>query len=1007
VKNANAARMHRRLIATFCVASFCSLVPAPRAASASAPAAVAPSLFGGLHWRSIGPYRGGRSTSAAGVAGDGRTFYFGAVGGGVWKTENAGRTWSAIMDAQDVSSVGAIAVAPSDAKTVYVGSGEADMRSDIIHGNGMYRSTDAGATWTHVGLDDSRQIGRILVDPRDPKTLLVAALGHAYGPNDMRGVYRSTDGGETWTRTLFHDADTGAIDLAASADGATVYASLWQTRRPPWNTYPPSKGPGSGLFVSHDRGITWKASTGNGFPSEGLGKIGLAVAPSDPKRIYAIVDAKAGGLYRSDDAGTTWRRANADPRLWDRGWYFCHVAIDPKDPDLVYVSDTGVYRTTDGGAHVEAIKGSPDGDDFHQLWIDPTDGSRMVLASDQGTTVSIDGAKTWSSWFNQPTGQFYHVATDTAFPYRVYGAQQDSGAAEIVSRSDHAGIESRDWSAITVGGESGYIAPDPEHAGVIFGDKVTREDLRTHQARNVSPTAGSPGPWRDEWTLPLAFGPNDALYFANQDVFRTTDGGDRWNRISGDLTRPRDGTPATLDPATAADAATGEPRGVVYALAPSMRDPKTVWAGTDDGLVRLTTDAGTTWRDVTPPGVTPWSHVSGIDASRFDARTAYVAIDRHRLDDDAPYVYATHDAGRSWRRADAGIAEGSFVNAVREDPMRRGLLYAATETGVFVSFDDGVRWQSLRLNMPVVSVRDIAVHGDDLAIATHGRAFWILDDVEPLRELAADASLGARIFTPSVAIRTRAGNDEAEASPPETPLGENPPNGAAIDYVVPPDARGVVTIEVRDALARPIRVVRSDDVPTRTDPKDVPFPAYWLVTPQPPSSLPGAHRFVWDFHIGRPDGPLAAPGSYVVHVTVDGHAFHRQLVLLRDPRVSGSVDFDAQTRLAVAIDDLRSRARAVLADASKRRAAGTLPAAQIDAIVGAAASSDPDDSTGSAQSRDTTSLRYDARLLGELEDSVESADATPTATERAAWRRLSTVTARNIRAWMALAGGVR
>ncbi|MBD5633463.1 MAG: hypothetical protein IAI49_03190, partial [Candidatus Eremiobacteraeota bacterium] len=591
--------MYRRWLAALCaVSSFAWAEP-----SAAAPATgVDPSLLHALHWRSIGPYRGGRSIAAAGVAGDGTTFYFGAVGGGVWKTRNAGRTWEPIMDSQPVSSIGALAVAPSDPKTIYAGSGEADMRSDIIHGNGVYRSTDAGVTWTHVGLEDTRQIGRILVDPHDPRTLLVAALGHAYGPNDARGVYRSTDGGATWTRTLFHDVDTGAIDLAATPDGTTVYASLWQTRRPPWNTYPPSHGPGSGLYVSHDRGLTWKAISGNGFPSEGLGKIGLAVARSDPKRIYAVIDAKAGGLYRSDDAGATWRLVNTDARLWDRGWYFCHVAVDPQDPDLVYVSDTGVYRSSDGGAHVDAIKGSPDGDDFHQLWIDPSDGSRMVLASDQGTTVSLDRARTWSSWFNQPTGQFYHVATDDAFPYRLYGAQQDSGAATILSRSDHRGIESRDWRPISAGDESGYIAPDPQHPDIVYGGKVTREDLRTNQVRAVSPTAGRPGLWRDEWTLPLAFGPNGTLYYANQIVFRTRDGGERWTMVSGDLARPHAGTPATLDAPTAADAATGEPRGIVYSLAPSQRDADVVWAGTDDGRVRLTLDGTKTWRDVTPPG---------------------------------------------------------------------------------------------------------------------------------------------------------------------------------------------------------------------------------------------------------------------------------------------------------------------------------------------------------------------------------------------------------------------
>jgi photosystem II stability/assembly factor-like uncharacterized protein len=953
--------MIRRLLVALCAVA---LFASNRSSVFATPSGFDPVRMPDLHWRSIGPFRGGRSIAVAGVVGDPQTAYFGAVGGGVWKTTNAGRTWLPIMDSQPVASIGAIAVAPSDPKTVYVGSGEADMRSDIIHGNGMYRSTDAGATWTHIGLEGTRQIGRILVDPHDSRVLLVAALGHAYAPNQERGVYRSTDGGATWTRVLFRDANTGAIDLAATPDGATVYASLWQTRRPPWNTYPPSNGPGSGLYVSHDHGLTWTQLLGNGFPSVGLGKIGLAVAPSRPTRVYAIVDAKAGGLYRSDDSGATWTRVNDDHRLYERGWYFCHVAVDPLDADLVYVSDTGVYRSRDGGAHDEVIKGSPDGDDFHQMWIDPANGAHLVLASDQGTTISLDRAQTWSSWFNQPTAQFYHVITDDAFPYHLYGAQQDSGAAMIVSRSDHRGIEARDFQPINAGGESGYIAPDPQHPNIVFGDKVSREDLRSQQTRSVSPTAGRPGPWRDSWTLPLVFGPNETLYYANQKIFRTRSGGDSWEIISGDFARPHAGTPTTLDPTTAADAAsTTEPRGIVYTIAPSPRDGNVVWAGTDDGLVRVTRDGAKSWRNVTPPALTPWSKVTRIEASHFDASSAYVAVDRHRLDDDRPYLYVTHDAGRTWRSAVRGIPDGSFLNAIREDPVRRGLLYAATETGVFVSLDDGAHWQSLRLNMPVVSVRDISVRHDDLAIATHGRSFWILDDVEPLRELAADASDRVRLFAPRVAIRTRPGDDQAEASPPETPLGENPPNGAMLDYQIPAAASGVVRLTIVDRKGTVVRRYASSDVAKPVDPNGVPFPPYWIVTPPTLSAAPGLHRFVWDYHVGDPDGPLAPPGTYTVRLTVAGRTFAAPLVLRRDPRIAASdADLRAQAMLAEQIDARKRAVRASLVAATARRA----PAATLAALA------------------------HNAQLLDELESSVESADARPTTNERAAWATLRT-----------------
>lgn len=971
------------------------------------------SAYGGMRWRMIGPFRGGRAVAVSGVIGDPRTAYFGAVGGGVWKTENAGRTWNPIMDSQPVASVGAVAVAPSDPNTVYVGSGEADMRSDIQHGNGMYRSTDAGKTWTRIGLEDSRQIGRILVDPRDPKTLLVAALGHQYGPNDMRGVYRSTDGGATWTRVLFHDRDTGAIDLASDPSMRTVYASLWQTRRPPWSVYPPSNGPGSGLYKSTDGGVTWTQLRGNGFPSDGLGKIGIAVAPSDPNRVYAIVDAKAGGLYRSDDAGATWKLVDKDTRLWGRGWYFCHVAVDPKNADLVYVSDTAFYRSTNGGTSFTAIKGSPDGDDFQGIWIDPSDPSHIVLGSDQGTTISLDGARTWSSWFNQPTAQFYNVRADNAFPYNLYGAQQDSGAVMIASRSAHKGIQERDWRPISAGGESGSIAPDPDDPNVVYGNNpVLREEVRTAQTQLIGPTTGLPGTWREEWTQPMVFGWDHALYTANQYVFRSRDSGKHWQRISGDLTRAHPGVPETLDAPAARDVAGGgEARGVVYALAPSPLRASLLWAGTDDGLVQVTRDGGRSWRAVTPPGITPWSHVDAIDASHFDAGTAYVAVDRHRLDDDRPYVYVTHDGARTWRAAVNGIAPDDFVYVVREDPKRRGLLYAGTEHGVYASFDDGASWRSLRLNMPVVSVHDLIVKDDDLAIATHGRSFWILDDVEPFRELAIGRPSGLHLFAPRDAVRLRPYNDEAEASPPETPLGENPPYGALIDYTVPPGMTGWLQLAIADESGRSVlRTWTSTDAPETTDPNSVPYPAYWIAPPARASFEPGMHRFAWDFHAassatGRRRrggaGPFVPPGRYTVALFGGGGMVQRMLTIRRDPRIRATdADLRAQYTLAREIDTLLARVQAAVKQSDEARKKPGANVAQIDAIAGAPPSTDPRNSVGTPATTFTT-LRWYSSALGDLYDSVESADTAPTPDQRTKWTALRANANRTLQRWNA------
>ncbi len=859
--------------------------------------------YSGLRWRMIGPFRGGRVNAVSGAPGQPNTFYFGSVGGGVWKSTNSGRTWAPVFDSQPVASIGAIAVAPSNPDIIYVGTGEADMRSQISYGNGMYKSTDAGKTWSHLGLDDTRQIGKVIVDPRNPNVVFVAALGHAYGPNPGRGVYRSVDGGATWQKTLFKNDGVGAIDLAFdSVNSRIIYASLWNTRRPPWSIYPPSYGPGGGIFKSTDGGAAWQPLT-NGVPAEGLGRIGLSVAPTNHNRVYAIVDAKEGGLYRSDDAGSTWIKASGDSRIYGRGWYFCKVAADPKNPDTVYVSNTSLYRSTDAGKTWTAIKGAPGGDDYHQLWIYPDDPNRMILASDQGAVVSEDGAQTWSSWYNQPTAQLYHAAADNRFPYWVTGAQQDSGAVGVPTRSSHAEISMHDWTPVGAGGESDYTAPDPLHPEILFGGRVERWNVVTGEAKNVSPERGMTVPARHTWTLPLAFSQADprALYFSNQFLFKTTNGGESWTQISQDLTREDPGAPPNLDEATAADAPKDKRRGVIYTIAPSPLRASMVWVGTDDGLIHVTNDDGKTWRDVTPPELTAWSKIVMMEASHFDVNEAYAAVDRHRLEDNEPHIYRTRDGGKTWRKITSGLPPGVYMQTVKEDPQRRGLLFAGTELGVFVSFDDGDHWQSLQLNLPPCSMRDLAIHGDDLIVATHGRGFWVLDNVTPLRQITEDvAAADAYLFRPADAINMPSGSEHGTPKPRDEPLAENPPFGAMIDYYLKSAASGPVTIEILDPSGETIRRYSSDDKPPQVNPDTLNIPASWRPTPKSLSVASGMHRWVWDLRPtpedrgargggggglgGRGLIPLALPGRYTVKLTVGGRSYTQRLLIKMDPR---------------------------------------------------------------------------------------------------------------------------
>jgi photosystem II stability/assembly factor-like uncharacterized protein len=865
-------------------------------------------LYQSMRWRMIGPFRAGRTVGAAGVPGRPNVFYIGVNNGGVWKTDDYGHTWSPVFDSQPTGSVGALAVAPSKPNTIYVGSGEGLQRPDLSVGDGIYKSADGGNTWEHLGLRDGQQIGSIIVDPRDAERLFVAVLGHPYGPNAERGVFRSVDGGKTFEKVLYRDEDTGAIALAFDpSDARTVYAVMWQARQGPWENGA-WQGPGSGLFKSTDGGTTWRQLT-KGLPTfeQGLGRIGIAVAPGEPRRLYATVDApQLGGIYRSDDAGESWRRVTDEARVWARGSDFAELKVDPRDPDVVYAASIAAYRSADGGKTFHAWKGAPGGDDYHTIWINPERPEIILLATDQGATITVNGGRTWSSWYNQPTAQFYHVSTDDQFPYWVYGGQQESGSVGITSRGDNGHITFRDWR--TVGAEEyGYVAADPLNPNIVYGGKLSRFDKTTGQVTNIAPEAVRSGKYRFLRTAPVLFSPADprVLYYAGNVLFKTTDGGNSWEVISPDLTRERYDVPGSVGVYAKPEMATMPRRGVIYTVAPSHRDVNTIWVGTDDGLVHRTTDGGKNWKNVTPPGLTSWSKVSIIDAGHFDDRTAYAAVNRFRLDDLRPHVYRTHDGGQTWTEIVKGLPNDP-VNAVREDPVRKGLLYAATERAVYVSFNDGDEWQPLRLNMPATSIRDLVVHRDDLVVGTHGRSFWILDDVTPLRQLDARvASSDAFLFAPQTARRVRRNVNTDTPLPPEEPAGQNPPDGAVVNYYLKADARDAVVLEIFDRAGKLVRRFRSDDRPEFVDEKELAHPTYWVRPPRVLPAAAGMQRFVWDLHYPEPKalrreypisaiyrdtprhplGPSVLPGEYTLKLTAGGKTFTRTLTVLMDPRV--------------------------------------------------------------------------------------------------------------------------
>jgi len=890
-----------------------------------------PHLFQEMHWRSIGPFRAGRTVAISGIPSQPNVFYMAPNNGGVWKSTDFGDTWNPMFDDQPTGSIGALAVAPSDPNIIYVGSGEGLRRPDLSTGDGIYRSTDGGQTWQHLGLRDGQQIGAILIDPHDPNRVFVAVLGHPYGPNEERGVFRSLDGGESWERVLYKDDNTGAIDLAFDPrDPQTIYADMFTSRRPPWTTGNSYSGPGSGLYKSTDGGTIWR-QLAKGLPTwaDHLGRIGIGVAPSNGNRIYTLVDSpKLGGLYRSDDAGESWERINSDDRLWGRGDDFACVRVDPKNEDTLYIANISTYRSIDGGKSFTAIKGAPGGDDYHTVWINPENPQIIALAVDQGATISVNGGKTWSSWYNQPTAQFYHVITDNQFPYWVFGGQQESGSIGTASRSDFGEITFRDWYPVGVE-EYGYVAPDPLDPNMIYGGKVTRFNRITGQTQDVSPVVLRTGKYRFNRTAPLIFSPADPhiLYLGSNVLFETGDGGNNWQIISPDLTREDPGVPASLGVFVESDPAKGKHRGVIYSLAPSPNDVNLIWAGTDDGLVWVTRDGGKNWQNITPPELTPWSKLAQMDASHFDKVTAYAAVNRFRLDDLHPYIYRTHDGGKTWQEIIAGLPDNEPVNTVREDPERKGLLFAGTERSVYVSFDDGDHWQSLRLNLPATSIRDLVIHNDDIVIGTHGRSFWILDDITPLRQLSSEiAASPAHLFAPQLTYRVRRDNNPDTPLPPEVPAGQNPPDGAILDYFLSAPSSSPIALEIFDEAGKPVRRFSSDEKPEPVDPDKLNIPTYWIRPSRILSTAPGMHRFVWDTHYPPPDvleheypisaiyhdtpryplGPAVLPGRYTAKLTVEGRSYSQPLTIKMDPRVKASLNdlrrqFDLETKIVDAM----------------------------------------------------------------------------------------------------------
>ena len=971
---------------------------------------VDPALYSTLNWRLLGPFRAGWAEMIVGVPSEPNTFYFGASGGGVWKTDDAGRTWTSLFDKGGSSAIGAIAVAPSNPDVIYIGGGQPEPRYDVQSGRGVYKSTDGGRTWTDLGLADTKYIGRIWVSPTNPNTEVVGAVGHFFGPSDARGIFRSTDGGRTWTHPLAPGGFTGVNDVVSDPKNPrTLFASTWEARQYPWQSYfTKIAGPGSGIWRSDDEGAHWHRLTGGGWPTGPLGRISLAAARKAGKlRVYASVDAdNVQGLWRSDDGGAHWKRVN--PGAAFANYYFNRVTVDPRDPDVVYLTGQSIRRCTAGGATCDIFRGSPGGDDYHSVWVDPKNPGHIAEGSDQGASISLNGGRTWSSWYNQPTGQLYHLAADNGFPYWVYAGQQDSGTVAIASRSDYGSISWRDWHPVG-GDERDYDIPDPTDPNIVYGSglggRVSRWDARTGQVTDVSPWPLSNYGLRPttvahhfNWVTPLVASQSGppALYEGGDVLFKSTDQGNSWSIISPDLVGKRAGATNCGGDVTL-EAALPCGYGTIVSIQPSPNSPAEVWTGSDTGIVSMTRDGGASWAQTTLPEIRPWSKIASIDISSLDPNAGYVAVDGHRIDDWAPHIFHTHDGGRSWTEITRGLPAGQVVTAVRADPVAPGLLYAGNETGVFVSFDDGNDWQPLQQNLPTAWARDLLVHGDDLIAATQGRAIWVLGDLALLRQLQpATASQAFRLFTPAPAARVRFDNNHDTPLTPETAVGQNPPEGAVIDYWLGSAPHGPVTLDIRDSAGAVVRHFSSADAPENL-PADRYFQAGW-VKPQPTlSAAPGEHRWVWDMRRPRPKaieynytiaavwgldtpldprGQLVEPGRYTAVLTVDGQSQSVPIDIAADPRVINA-DYTAARQFSESLYAPMEIAwrgyaetKAVRDELARRIAEVKDPSLLAEAKPLAAKLTPPSDPHAGFGSESGT--------LAALETSAEGSDAAPT-----------------------------